>query len=193
MSAELYLIAPDMPDPDSFPALLDSVLGAAPVAAVLLGTDDEALAGKLAAIAQSHDCAAMLRDRPDLVRKLGADGAHITGGQKMFSEAVKILSPDFMVGAGDLRSKHEAMLRGEAGADYLMFGPLSGAPSPEDRDLAIWWTQTFEPACVFSQPGVAPGDIEDAGCEFIALGEAFWTVTDPVEAIRILSAGRVTA
>jgi thiamine-phosphate pyrophosphorylase len=194
MAAKIYLIAPETPDPDDFPARLDTVLGAASVAALLLtvGADD-ALARQFITIAQSHDCAVMLRDQPDLVRKLGADGVHITGGQKAFAEAVKSLSPNFMVGAGDLHSRHEAMLRGEAGADYLMFGPLSGIPSPEDRDLAQWWTEAFEPPCVFSQPGTPLDVVEDAGYEFVALGETLWRAPDPARAIKTLSAGPVSA
>src|SRR5690606_27650706 len=80
--------------------------------------------------AQAEDVAVILDDLPEMVRRIGADGVHLTGGIKQFDTALSLVKPEFIAGAGDLRSRHEAMLRGENGADYLMFGNLEGPPAP---------------------------------------------------------------
>lgn len=195
---QIYLITPKKL-PDGFADLFAEALGTDLVSAVLVrGGDDDAdayteRAGMLAEIAGGREAALLLEDRPDLVRALGADGAHMTGGKSSFGEAVELLRPQFIVGAGDLSSRHEAMLRGEAGADYLMFGCPDTAPDQEAIDLADWWAEMFEVPCVLCDTVSPVGELGSTGAEFIALGDNVWKAPEGVANALGTAAGKVGA
>ncbi len=128
----LYLFTPLLNDPAAFLPELDLALGAGDVAAVLvrLAPADEhtliARAKTVAAAVQRRDVAVLLDGHADLVARAGADGAHLTGVDT-FAAALALLKPERIAGAGGLRSRHDAMLAAETGADYVMFGE---PPSP---------------------------------------------------------------
>ena len=130
-------------------------------------------------IVQSRDCAALLDNLPRLVKQISADGVHMTSGQRGFAEAAAALKPDYIVGAGDVHSHHEAMLRGEAGADYLLFGDPETGITQADLDDAQWWSETFQiDAALVADPS-DPEPALAAGAEFIAFGPGLWTLPDP--------------
>ena len=53
----------------------------------------------------------------------GADGVHLPGRDMgPLKRALTALKPERIVGAGDVRSRHDAMQAGETGVDYVMFG-----------------------------------------------------------------------
>jgi len=152
--------------------------------------DYKSLVGEIAPLIQAHQCAVLLEDSPDLVRPLKADGVHITSGQREFSEAITALKPDFIVGAGNINSRHEAMLRGEAGADYLLFGSCRQKPDPEQLDLAQWWAEMFEIPCVLFMPITPLDRLVPIRCEFIGLGKNLWSSPDgPAKALRTFAKG----
>lgn len=171
MAFDIFLIA----EPDISAERLDAILTRVPAAALLLkaGEEDDLTYGArvkaLAKSVQKHNCAVLLDNRPDLVRKAYADGVHISGGIKAVREAVEALKPDFIVGTGDIGSRHEAMLRGELDIDYLMFGDRSDM---DGREMADWWAETFEVPSVYC-PG-AGEDLAGIPNEFIAYPEADW-------------------
>lgn len=173
---QIYLIAPDTDD-TAIKAAMETGL----VAALLVlrqGTEDASYAKRLAGlapVAQTNSVAVLAEDAPELVRPSGIDGAHLSGGITEFTAAAKTLKPEFIAGAGDLRSRHEAMLRGEAGADYLMFGSFDAAATAEDRELAEWWSELFEPPAALSDPVTALENLDAAACEFIVLGGNVWS------------------
>jgi thiamine-phosphate pyrophosphorylase len=103
------------------------------------------------------------------VRLLKADGLHVTGGIKAVEEAISALKPDLIVGVGDSRSRHDAMQKGEAGIDYMMFGPLYGPLTEDAREMAIWWAETMDIPAVLSNPEAALEAYDALGCDFIAL------------------------
>ena len=179
MARDLYLVAPSDADTISFPGRLAEVLDAVPAAALLLVQADRsdgdylAFAKAVAPIAQSHDCAVLLENRPDLVEETGADGVHMTGSLNAFREAVRQLKPDGIVGAGNIHSHHAAMEKGEAGADYLFFGDPETGTAPQDVELAAWWAKTFEIPSVLFEPDADA--LASADVEFVALGRAVWT------------------
>src|SRR3984893_3835205 len=123
----VYLLTPELHDTASFARDLDAVLTTADIAAVLLrlaDADERALVNRaktVAAAVQRCDIALLLDGRAEIVGRVGADGAHLTGIEA-FTAALPSLKPDRIAGAGGLRSRHDAMLAGEAGADYAMFG-----------------------------------------------------------------------
>jgi thiamine-phosphate pyrophosphorylase len=99
---------------------------------------------------------------------LGADGLHVSGSVAAVRDAVARLKPDLIVGAGDIRSRHDAMQKGEAGADYILFGPLSGHIDAAQRELAEWWAETMEVPCVLADPSAATPVA--SRCEFKGIG-----------------------
>ena len=192
----LYLVTPALDDPAAFLRDLDAALSAGDVAAVLLRLADGAertltnSAKAVAAAVQRRDIALLLDGRPELVGRAGADGAHLAGIEA-FTAALPSLKPDRIAGAGALRSRHDAMLAGEHGADYVMFGEPPPYPPPragEGREGARqppfdiveervkWWADLVEVPCIgyaASADEVRP--LAQAGADFVALGDWIWT------------------
>jgi thiamine-phosphate pyrophosphorylase len=148
----------------------------------LADADERALVNRaktVAAAVQRRDIALLLDGRVEIVGRVGADGAHLSGIEA-FTAALPSLKPDRIAGAGGLRSRHDAMLAGESGADYVLFGepdrrgnrPQLGAV--EDR--VKWWADLVEVPCI-GYAGEA-GEVRllaQAGADFVALGDWIWT------------------
>lgn len=178
MSAELFLVAPTDAETERFVTDLRRVLDISPAAALFLprGTRDAAgyrqFVEAVLPVAQPHDCAVLVDNDPELAKAVGADGVHMTLGIKAVKDALARLKPDMIVGVGALHSRHDAMMKAEAGVDYVFFGDLeAGTALPEDIDDATWWAQTFEVPCVLFEAG---RDAGDTGAEFAALGPSLF-------------------
>jgi thiamine-phosphate pyrophosphorylase len=202
-TARLYLVTPPLGDPASFVRDLGPVLEAGDIAALLLrleGADERTLinhAKSVAAVVQRRDVALLLDGHPELTARAGADGAHLAGFAAL-TEAIGALKPDRIAGAGGLRSRHDAMLAGEAGADYVMFGDpdrRGGRPPLEAvTDRLTWWSELFELPCVGyagSRDEIAP--LAQAGSDFIALGEWVWMQEDERPAATVAAAAVLLA
>jgi thiamine-phosphate pyrophosphorylase len=181
----LYLVTPLLADPVVLLRDIDAALTAGDIAAILLRlekSDERTLvtrAKAVAAIVQRRDIALLLDGYPQLAARAAADGAHLTGIETL-TGALGVLKPDRIAGAGGLRSRHDAMLAGEAGADYVMFGEPDncGGRPPFDaiEERLHWWSELFEAPCVgyaTSLDEVAP--LAQAGADFVALGDWLWT------------------
>ena len=186
----LYLVTPAIGDPAPFAGGLEHALGAGDIAAVLLRLADggeRALIERtkhIAAVVQPRDVALVVDNRPEIVARAGADGAHLSGIER-FAAALALLKPERIAGAGGLRSRHDAMLAGEAGADYVMFGePDRNGRRPnfeELRERLTWWADLFEIPCVAYVAGkeeIAP--LVRTGADFIALGDWIWSAPEGV-------------
>ena len=125
-------------------------------------------------LAQQKDVAVLVEGEPADVRALGADGLHVTGGLKAIKAAMAALKPQLIVGAAGIADRDEAMSFGEAGVDYVFFGPTSGSIDQKTRELARWWAETMQVPSVLSDPQAAGADAPSEGCEFIGLGDAAW-------------------
>lgn len=201
MNQDIFLIAPQDLGAAETAAKLREALSALAAAAVLLPRndfDDDAYAEavrSLIPVIQEAGAAALLENAPELVAPLGADGVHMTGSNNSFMAALKTLKPDFIVGTGDLRTRHDAMSRGEAGADYMFFGDVSADQADEKAiEEANWWAETFEVPCVLYAGGLWHGAM--AGCEFAAIGgAAVWQAPQgPAAVLKALpDASQVTA
>jgi len=181
----LYLVTPELNDTGSFVGDLDAALGSADIAAVLLrlaDADERTLVNRakaVAAVVQHRDIALLLDGRPEIVGRAGADGAHLTGIEA-FTAALPTLKPDRIAGAGGLRSRHDAMLAGESGADYVMFGEHDRRGNTPPREAVLervkWWADLVEVPCIgyaASADEVRP--LALAGADFVALGDWLWT------------------
>ena len=184
----LYLVTPPISDPAPFAGALERALGASDIAAVLLRLADDGERAliertrRIAAVVQPRDVALVVDNRPEIVARAGADGAHLSGVAK-FAAALALLKPERIAGAGGLRSRHDAMLVGEAGADYVMFGePDRNGRRPgfeELQERLTWWADLFEIPCVAYAAGkdeVAP--LSRTGADFIALGDWIWSAPE---------------
>ncbi|MGO9703288.1 MAG: thiamine phosphate synthase [Xanthobacteraceae bacterium] len=193
-----YLVTPVLGDVAAFMRDLDAVLAAGDVAAVLLrleDSDERTLINRaktIAAIVQRRDIALLLDGRPEVAARAGVDGAHLTGTEALIA-AIGTLKPDRIAGAGGLRSRHDAMLAGESGADYVMFGEPdrrgNRAPFEAILERVRWWAEVFEPPC--AGYAASPDEVAllaQAGVDFVALGDWIWThPTGPVGALETAS------
>jgi thiamine-phosphate pyrophosphorylase len=188
MTAQIFLVAPAEADAPTCILKLDEALSAAPVAAMLIprGQRSESsyksLVKAVVGRAQAAGVAVLVEGDPGLVRMLGADGLHVEGGVNEVKAATQALKPDFIVGAGRIASRHDAMSKGELGPDYIFFGPLSGTGDPEQREMARWWTEIMEVPSVLSDPAATPESATAEGGEFIGLGESLWSAPEGVTA-----------
>ncbi|WP_439142682.1 thiamine phosphate synthase [Planktotalea sp.] len=196
---QLYLITPPEFDLDVFPALLGDVLDSVEIACVrlTLATQDEdkicRAADALSGITQARDVALVLDEHILLVEKLGLDGVHLSDGARRVAKTRKMLGDDAIVGAFCGTSRHDGMNAGEAGADYVSFGPIGantlGDGERAEHDLFQWWTDVIE------VPIVAEGALDRAAIDvfsqvtdFFALGEEIWSNASPVEAAKAIKA-----
>lgn len=181
----LYLATPPVGDIKIFAGALAEAVEAADVAAVLLrlSPDGERELIKrvkaIAATVQPKGIALLLDGHAEIVARAGADGAHLDGIEA-FTDAVGQLKPDRIAGCGGLGSRHDAMLAGERGADYVMFGePDASGRRPSLAAIVErveWWAELFEIPCVGF--AVSLSEVEPlvrAGADFVALGDYVWS------------------
>ncbi|MDR3421925.1 MAG: thiamine phosphate synthase [Xanthobacteraceae bacterium] len=199
----LYLVTPQLGDTASFARGLGGTLEAGDIAAILLrleGADERTLIDRVrsvAAVVQRRDIALLLDGYPQIAIRAGADGAHLTGTEAL-TQALPMLKPDRIAGAGGLRSRHDAMLAAEAGADYVMFGEETGRggrpPFAAIEERIAWWAELFELPCVgyaASLDEVAP--LAQAQADFVALGDWIWTNEQAPAATVAAATERLTA
>jgi thiamine-phosphate pyrophosphorylase len=170
---------------DTIADVLATALAGADVAAVLLrltGPDERSLINigkKLTPLIQSTGAAVLIAGHSEVVARIGADGGHLTGIEA-FNAARADLQPDRIAGCGGLRSRHDAMLAGEAGADYVLFGdpdPAGWRPSLDAIEERVkWWSEIFEPPCVaFAAELAEVSLLAAAGADFIAVADCIFT------------------
>lgn len=191
-SPRLYLVTPPVEDPAAFAGALAAAVAAADVAAVLLRftpADERTLIERvkaLAPIVQERGVALLIDGRADIAVRTGADGAHLTGIEALES-AIASLQPARIAGAGGLETRHDAMLAGEAGADYVMFGePDASGRRPSFaavEERVAWWADVFQPPCVgYAANGDEVAALTEAGADFVALGAWVWIAPEGVAA-----------
>jgi thiamine-phosphate pyrophosphorylase len=198
MTTRLYLITPPKIEPRAFAEELRRALDAGDVASLQLrlkdASDDEVARATeiLMPIAQKHDVAFILNDRPDLAASLGCDGVHIGQQDATYAEARAAMGRDRIVGVTCHNSRDLAFAAGEAGADYVAFGAFFPTTTKEvryraDIELLEWWAKYM------TVPAVAIGGITvenakpliDAGADFIAVSSGVWSHREgPAAAVK---------
>lgn len=190
----LYLLTPVLGDPAAFAAALEAACAVGEVTAVLLRlapADERTLVNRvklLAGIAQAYEVAVIVDDPggtldlATLVSRGGADGGQANDPGRL--EALCLAMDEGRnIGAGSLRSKHDAMTAGERGVDYVMFGEPrpDGTCPPLDATVerASWWAEIFQTPCVVYADSLADvPTLAATGAEFVALGRAVWDDPD---------------
>lgn len=189
----LYLVSPpEIGDPSRFAEAFEAALDAGDVAAFQLrlkdsyGTpapDDEILrlADRLLPIARARDVAFLINDRPDLAKRIGADGVHVGQSDVSCKEARSILGDGAIIGVTCHNSRHLALVASEAGADYVAFGAFfptatKEAPTRADPEILSWWRYaTTLPSVAIG--GITPencGTLVAAGADYVAAASAVW-------------------
>jgi thiamine-phosphate pyrophosphorylase len=183
----LYLITRPQLELPVFKDTLARTLDAGDVACLQLrikdAEDDAVLraAEALMPVAQKRGVAFLVNDRPDLAKRLGADGAHIGQEDMTYEQARRLLGPDKFIGVTCHDSRHLAMEAAEAGADYVAFGAFFPTRTKEpkteaDTELLSWWSEIFEVPCV-AIGGITPGNcapLIEAGADFLAVSAGVW-------------------
>jgi thiamine-phosphate pyrophosphorylase len=201
-AVRLYLTAPPVAEPFGPAGALAAALREADVAAVLVRlqeAEEQTLIEQvklLAPMVQGRGAALLLERGADIVIPSGADGAHCTGVDQL-RNALAALKPDRIVGCGGLASRHDAMVAGEAGADYVMFGePSQLRPRPRFESIVeriAWWADLFELPCVgYAATAEEVAPLAAAGADFVALGEWIFAPT-PGPAKAVADAAREIA
>ena len=111
------------------------------------------------------------------------------------AEAREIVGQDMIIGATCKHSRHQAMIAGEAGADYVAFGAFYPRATKADTTPAepetLTWCQMF-----LTLPCVAIGGITlenaapliSAGADFLAVSNGVWNHNDgPAAAVAMFN------
>lgn len=198
----LYLVTPPAFEPDAFAEQLRAALDAGDVACLQLRLKDapdaaiERAAEALMPLCFDSDVAFIVNDRPDLARKLGADGVHVGQEDASYEEARRIVGDDAIVGVTCHNSRHLAMDAAEAGADYIAFGAFfqTATKQPKaaaDIETIAWWAQMMTVPCV-AIGGITVENcrpLVEAQADFLAVVNGVWGhEAGPAEAVRRFNA-----
>lgn len=196
---QIYLITPPEFELSRFPDRLARVLDSQEVACVrlaLASRDEDRIARAADAcreVTHARDIALVIDTHVMMVERLGLDGVHLIDGARTVRFARKELGDDAIIGSYCGTSRHDGISAGEAGADYISFGPVGasslGDGSRAGEDLFDWWSQMIE------LPVVAEGALDEITVaqlapitDFFAFGEEIWQQDDPVAALARLVA-----
>lgn len=196
---QIYLITPPDLDLEVFPDRLAAVLDAEEIACIrlaLAGGDEDRIgraADAVRMVAHDRDVAVVIETHLKLAERHGLDGVHLTDGARNIRDARKALGADAIVGAFCGTSRHEGINAGEAGADYVAFGPVGdtalGTGARADRDLFAWWSEMIE-VPVVAEGGLTDKLVADLApvTDFFGIGGEMWSADDPAKALRALFA-----
>ena len=196
---QIYLITPSEFELSSFPNQLAAVLDAHEIACVRLvqaSRDEDRIAraaDALREVTHERDVALVIENHILMVERLGLDGVHLSDGSRLVRKTRKTLGDDAIVGAFCGGSRHDGMNAGEAGADYVSFGPVSatdlGDGTIAETELFKWWSEVIE------VPVVAEGALTAEAIrtlspltDFFGIGEEIWSQDNAVKALEELKA-----
>ncbi len=196
---QIYLITPHNFDPSVFAPQLAQILDGVEIACVrmaLAGDEEDALAraaDTCREVAHARDVPLVIDRHIQLVERLGLDGVHLPDGARSIRAARKTLGADAILGSYCGASRHDGMNAGEAGADYISFGPVGesslGDGTRAEAELFAWWSQMIE------LPVVAEGALDTdlvaalaPVTDFFAIGPEIWGQDNPLSALQSLLA-----
>lgn len=146
-------------------------------------------------ICQAEHIALIINDSPQLARALEADGVHLGMDDMDIAEARGIVGEDMIIGATCKNSRHQAMIAGEAGADYVAFGAFfpsetKANTTPAEPDTLTWCQMFLTLPCVaiggITLENAAP--LISAGADFIAVSNGVWNHNDgPAAAVAMFN------
>jgi thiamine-phosphate pyrophosphorylase len=196
---QIYLVTPPEFELARFPEVLATVLDSHEIACVRLSMasrDEDRIAraaDALREITHARDVALVIDSHILLVERLGLDGVHLTDGARLVRKTRKDLGADAIIGAHCGSSRHEGMNAGEAGADYVSFGPVGasvlGNGEIAQAEIFDWWSQMIE-LPVVAEGGLTPALVRALApmTDFFAIGDEIWSASDPASELAALKA-----
>jgi thiamine-phosphate pyrophosphorylase len=196
---QITLITPPAIDLETFPDRLAAVLDSTDIACVrlaLAGKDEDMIqraADACRLVSHARDVAIVIENHLLMVERLGLDGVHLTDGARQVRYVRKELGADAIVGSFCGVTRHEGMNAGEAGADYVAFGPIGATPlgtgEQVDFDLFDWWSQVIE-VPVIAEGALTTELVAKFGpvTDFFGVGEEIWSTENPSAALKALMA-----
>jgi thiamine-phosphate pyrophosphorylase len=196
---QITLITPPAIDLETFPDRLAAVLDGTDIACVrlaLAGKDEDMIqraADACRVVSHARDVAIVIENHLLMVERLGLDGVHLTDGARQVRYVRKELGADAIVGAFCGITRHEGMNAGEAGADYVAFGPIGATPlgngEQVDFDLFDWWSKVIE-VPVIAEGALTTELVAKFGpvTDFFGVGEEIWGAENPSAALKALLA-----
>ena len=199
---QIYLITPPTFELSHFPDQLAEVLDEVEIACVrlaLASRDEDALgraADALREVTHARDVALVISDHVVLAERHGLDGVHLSDAARSVRSARKTLGPDAIVGSFCAASRHDGMTAGEAGADYVCFGPVGETTLNDgtraEAELFQWWSEMIE------IPVVAEGALTDElmrslapATDFFGIGDEIWSSDQPLARLNQLISAMV--
>ena len=150
----------------------------------------------LAALCRRQRVPLLVNDRVDVAVAIGAAGVHLPVRSFAPSEVRTLLRPDALIGCST-HSLAEARRAEQAGADFVVVGPVFATPSKVAFGPALGLDTLATITRTLSIPAIAIGGIDRdtaaaaraAGASGVAAIRAIMEADDPAAAARIL-AGR---
>lgn len=128
-------------------------------------------------LARRHGVALLARDRP----APDADGVHLATPAEVAGVRSR-LGDGSIIGVACGFSRHAAMVAGEAGADYVVFGDLDHLPATDDEllELVTWWNGLFVIPCAAAGKldATAARSLLAAGADLLAVRQLAAGVVD---------------
>lgn len=194
---QLYLITPPAFELEDFGPKLAAILDGTEIACVRLAMAAEAstiarAADGLREIAHARDIPLVIDSHVALVEAHGLDGLHLSDGARSVRKMRETLGSDPILGSFCGPSRHDGMNAGEAGADYIAFGPVAdtglGDGSLAEDGLFAWWSEMIE-LPVVAEGGLSRERVEALApvVDFFAIGPEIWSAEDPLTALRELT------
>jgi thiamine-phosphate pyrophosphorylase len=195
---QITLITPPQLSLETFPATLARVMDATPIACLrlsLASRDEDQIAriaDALREVSHARDIPIVIERHVLMVERLGLDGVHLPDGSRAVRKLRLDLGADAIIGAYCGQTKHDGMSAGEAGADYVAFGPIGasalGDGAVADIDLFQWWSEIVE-VPVIAEGGLTAGLVETFApfTDFFAIGDEIWAADDPILALADLT------
>jgi len=184
-------------DLDIFPSVLARVMDGVEIACLRLSLaskdpdDIGRAADAVRVVAHARDVAIVIENHALFIERHGLDGIHLTDGSRAIRALRKDLGADAIVGSFCGISRHEGMSAGEAGADYVAFGPIGdtglGLGTQAPRDLFEWWSEMIE-VPVIAEGALTRSLVESFApvTDFFALGPEIWGTEDPLAALKAI-------
>ena len=194
---QFYLLTPPEFELSTFPNRLAAVLDAHEIACLrlTLSSRDEDHISRAAdvvrEVAHARDIALVIDTHVAMAERLGLDGVHLTDGARSLRKVRADLGADAIVGSFCGTSRHDGMSAGEAGADYVAFGPAGlsnlGDGSQAETELFAWWSEMIE-VPVVAEGALTVGRVAELApvTDFFAIGEEIWREEDAVAALGAL-------
>ena len=196
---QITLITPPAFELETFPSQLARVLDGQEIACLrlsLASKDADFLSRAADAcreVAHARDVAIVIESHLGMVERLGLDGVHLLDGARSLRAARKELGVEAIIGAFCGVTRHEGIAAGEAGADYVAFGPVGatglGDGTLAEQDLFQWWSEMIE-VPVIAEGGLTADLVAAFGpvTDFFGAGPEIWGAEDPAAALKALLA-----